>query len=71
MNDIKTKLYDVLMVNTITGNIRAIAGESKTIENAEAIVKMAIIRRGVGEEFYPIVNAGSLKVGDIFDGAGV
>lgn len=46
-----TKLYDVEAVNLATGEVRKIA-EHKTLANAEAIVKMAVMRRGVDEEFF-------------------
>jgi hypothetical protein len=47
----KTTLFDVEAVNIKTGEVRKLA-ENKTRENAEAIVKMAVMRRGVDEEFY-------------------
>lgn len=44
-------LYNVVAVRIANGERRLIA-ENKTERNAEAIVMMAIARRGVDEEFY-------------------
>ena len=48
------QLFDVIAVNIETGAERFF-GEGKTKANAEAIVNMAIMRRGVDEEFYKVV----------------
>lgn len=45
------QLYDVVAVNIETSAERFIA-QGKTLENAEAIVEMAVARRGVDEEFF-------------------
>lgn len=57
------KLYDVLAVNFSTAIIRLLA-EQKTYRNAEAIVSMAVMRRGVEEEFFVKVKSGTYKEGD-------
>lgn len=57
------QLFDVVAVNIETGIVRMMA-EGKTQPNAEAVVKMAIMRRGLDEEFYAEVPAGSHKEGD-------
>ena len=44
-------LYNVIAVNIDTGKERIIA-ENKTRRNAEAIIKMAVYRRGVEDEFF-------------------
>lgn len=44
-------LYDVFAVSIKTGERRLMANK-KTAENAEAFIKIAIMRRGVEEEFY-------------------
>ena len=44
-------LFDVIAVNFRTGAERIIA-ERKTERNAEAIVTMAVMRRGVEEEIF-------------------
>lgn len=49
------KLYDVIAVNIATGEQRLMA-ERKDERNAEAIVNMAIMRRGIDEEFYESVE---------------
>ena len=46
--------YDVVAVNIKTGATRLIA-EDKTLPNAEAVVKMAVLRLGVETEFYKVV----------------
>ena len=56
-------LYDVVAVNIETDKVRVIA-ERKTLPNAEAIVKMAVIRRGVIEEFYSEAPCGQYRNGD-------
>ena len=47
-------LFDVVAVNIKTGAERVIAS-GKTEQNAEAIVKIAVMRRGVEEEFFKTV----------------
>ena len=44
-------LYDVRAVNIRTGEERLLA-TGKTEKNAEAIIDMAVYRRGVEKEFY-------------------
>jgi len=45
------ELYDVIGVNIETGAERFIA-HRKTLPNAQAIVNLAVMRRGVDEEFF-------------------
>lgn len=59
--------YDVLAVNIATSKVRFLA-QGKDERNAEAIINMAIMRRGVDEEFYTEVPAGSYKEGDAYKG---
>lgn len=59
----KEHLYDVVAVNMETNKVRLLA-ENKTIENAEAIVNMAVMRRGLDEEFYAECVAGKYVEGD-------
>lgn len=61
-----TLLYDVVAVNMDTRRVTALYAERKTLRNAEAIVTMAVMRRGVDEEFYAEVPSGSLKMGDTY-----
>ena len=51
------KLFNVVAVNIKTKQERIIA-ENKTERNAEAIVNMAVMRRGVEEEFFKTVLVG-------------
>lgn len=53
------KLFDVVAVDIATGYSRRLA-EAKTRENAEAILTMAVYRRGVEREFYNIVPHGEV-----------
>lgn len=48
------KLYNVIAVDIKTGEERIIA-ENKSEKNADAIIKMAVVRRGVGKEFFKAV----------------
>ena len=57
------QLYDVVQVNLESGEIR-LMGEGKTQRNAEAIEKMAIMRRGVEDQFFTLVPACDYKDGD-------
>lgn len=59
------KLYDAIAVNIETDEVR-IFGTGKTKENAEAISKMAVYRRGCDEEFYTEVPADTYKDGDFY-----
>lgn len=59
-------LYDVVAVGIATGKVESIFGERKTLRDAEAIVMMAVARRGVDEQFYAEVPTGKLKVGDVY-----
>ena len=61
-----SELYDVVAVNIKTGMVESLFGERKSLRNAEAIVSMAVMRRGVDEQFYAEVPTGTLKVGDKF-----
>lgn len=56
----KEALFDVIAVNIETGARRLIES-NKTERNAEAIVNMAVMRRGVEEEYFDAVPAGSVK----------
>jgi hypothetical protein len=63
------RLYDVVAVTIKTGKVRFL-DQGKTLKNAEAIVNFAIMRRGVDEEFYSEVPAGTYKEGDEWRGDG-
>jgi hypothetical protein len=57
------RLYDVVAVRIDDNSVRLLA-EGKTKPNAEAIVNMAIARRGLDTEFYSDVPAGTYRAGD-------
>lgn len=59
------KLFDVIAVNMETDKVRLMA-KNKTRWNAEAIENMAIMRRGVDEEFFTVVEAGKFSEGDSY-----
>lgn len=59
-------LFDVVAVKISTGKVSSILAEGKTERNAEAIVSMAVARRGVTTEFYSEVPAGKFKEGDLY-----
>lgn len=61
-------LYDAIAVNIETSEVR-LFGEGKTKDNAEAISKMAVLRRGCDEEFYTEVPTGTYKEGDLYKSA--
>jgi hypothetical protein len=56
-------LYDVVGVNYKTNTVKVYA-TGKTLPNAEAIVAMAVHRRGVDKEFFAECPAGKFKDGD-------
>lgn len=62
------KLYDVVAVKIGGKNTVRFMAEGKTLPNAEAIVKMAVMRRGVNDEFYCEVPAGLYKEGERWEG---
>ena len=59
--------FDVIAVNLETVRVRLIA-EDKTERNADAIENMAVMRRGVEEEFFVTVPHGVYKDGDTWEG---
>lgn len=61
----ESQLWDAIAVNIETQVVR-LFGQNKTLSNAEAISKMAIMRRGCDEDFYAEVPAGTYKDGDIY-----
>lgn len=64
----KEQLYDVVAVSIEESTVRIISDRPKTIENALAIVAMAVSRRGVDEEFFAEVPTGAYKPGDRWQG---
>jgi len=63
-------LFDVVAVNMKSNKVRFMA-KGKTLHNAEATEKMAIMRHGVDEEFFATVPIGKYKEGDEWKGGAV
>lgn len=66
MSTTEAKMYDVWAVNIESGKVRLMAA-NKDAANAGAIVKMAVMRRGVDEEIFIEAEAGKLKEGDVWE----
>ena len=60
-------MFDVVAVDLKTLKVRLIA-ENKTERDANAIEEMAVIRRGVKQEFFSAVKHGAYKEGQQWDG---
>ena len=60
-------VYDVVAVNIKTKLVRLLARD-ETQANAEAVVLMAVRRRGVDEEFFVAVEAGTYQEGESWVG---
>ncbi len=62
-----TPFYNVVAVSLSTSRIRLLSkGLNKA--DAEAVVMMAVARRGVKEEFFAVVSTGTYKDGDKWRG---
>ena len=61
-------MQDVLAVNLKTLTVRLLTEQPKTPDNAEAVVMMAVMRRGVEEEFFVTVEAGTYREGETYQG---
>lgn len=59
--------FDVVAVDIKTNEVRVFA-RNKTEENAEAIIGMAVARRGVETEFYTTTRPGQYDDGDKYAG---
>lgn len=59
------ELYDVLAVGIDDSKIRIMA-KGKTENNAEAVILIAIARRGLEKEFFTSCEAGKFKEGDTY-----
>ena len=60
-------MFDVWAINIETLKVRLLA-ENKTERNAFATMEMAVIRRGLDEEFYSYSPSGKYKDGDKWGG---
>jgi hypothetical protein len=65
MNFMSEQLFDVVVVSLDTNKVRIIAS-GKTKDNAGAIVSMAVMRRGLDEEFFSECPHGSFADGEEF-----
>lgn len=55
------ELFDVIEVEIAAPHSTRLMASGLTDENAEAFVKMAVIRRGVKTHFYRVVTAYTVK----------
>lgn len=67
MKEKTNEQFDVVAVNIDKGTVRIIE-RNKSLDNAEAIVSMAVMRRGVELEFYSECHAGEYQDGDKWNG---
>ena len=58
-------MFDVVAVSIEARTVRLLA-QNKSERNADAIVSMAIARRGVDTEFFTEAPAGKYQDGDIY-----
>lgn len=59
-------MFDVIEVSIKSGKVLGFMTENKTKRTAEKIEEMAVIRRGVEDSFYTVVEAGKYKIGDTY-----
>jgi hypothetical protein len=59
-------MFDVIEVSIESRRIITFTANNKTKRNAEAILEMAVCRRGVEENFYVVVETGKYKIGDTY-----
>ena len=62
------RLFDVIEVRFAKPRTVRLIDTRKTERNAEAIINMAVMRRGVETSFYTTVPAGKFKDGDKYRG---
>ena len=67
--NIEPVTYDVAAVDIAPLTVTRILAEGKTEANASAVVRFAVMRRGVDTETYHLVRAGSYHEGDEWRGA--
>lgn len=58
--------FDIIEVDIFSLKIKMM-GENKSAKNAEAIERMALMRRGTDANFFTTVPSGKYKDGDIFE----
>ena len=59
-------MFDVIEVSIGSGKVLGFMAENKTEKNAEAVLQMAVCRRGVEESFFAVVDSGEYKIGDTY-----
>lgn len=59
-------MFDVIEVDIATRKVRMM-GQDKDEENAEAIERMALMRRGTDDNFFTTVPAGLYQDGDTYN----
>ena len=59
-------MFDVIEVSISSCKVLGFMAENKSKRTAEKIEDMAVIRRGVEDSFYAIVEAGKYKIGDTY-----
>lgn len=57
-------MFDVIEVSIKSGKVLGFMAENKTKRTAEKIEEMAVIRRGVKDSFYTVVETDKYKIGD-------
>ena len=57
--------FDVIAVNIDTNRILWVDGP-KTAANADAFIRMAIMRQGVGDRYFTTTLPGAFKAGDSY-----
>ena len=67
MPETAMQVWDVVAVNLDSNQVRLLAQQT-TKRNAEAIVNMAVIRRGINEEFFAEVVHGLYLEGEVWKG---
>ncbi len=59
-------MFDVIQVQFESKEIR-LMGENESKDEAGAILRMAVMRRGVDGQFFKVVPTGIFKDGDTYD----
>ena len=67
--NIEPVTFDVAAVDIATLKVNRILAEGKTEANASAVVRFAVLRRGVDTETYHLVRAGTYHEGEDWRGA--
>jgi len=60
-----TDLFDVIATRIKPPHVRRVMDCGMTADRAEGYIRMAVMRRGVEDEFYTAVPSGSVQDGSI------